>query len=159
MGPRHLHQTLHSTRPLPSWVCSISLEPPPQTRHWNHQRRATKLVKSTSHLSYKERLKALGLTTLITRKIRGDLIDYFKIVNGYNIVKWQTPSRLQASLTLTGTNTGNKHKHADQCTASPDKPPNAQSVNTFSETEFYRTRIVSQSKRLAYHPPTASNPN
>ena len=34
-------------------------------------------------LSYEERLKECGLTTLETRKLRGDHIDVFKILNGY----------------------------------------------------------------------------
>ena len=37
---------------------------------------------SYSNLPYKERLKELKLTTLEDRRIRGDLIEVFKIVNG-----------------------------------------------------------------------------
>ena len=35
------------------------------------------------HLSYEERLKECGLTTLETRRLRGDKIEVFKILNVY----------------------------------------------------------------------------
>jgi len=66
------------------------------------QRRATKLVKDVEHLHYSDRLEHLGLMCLHTRKIRSDLIDTYKIINGiYNVktelyfdydslIKWQT---------------------------------------------------------------------
>jgi hypothetical protein len=46
------------------------------------QRRATKLVPSMRNYSYEERLKFFNLTTLETRRIRGDLIQVFTILNG-----------------------------------------------------------------------------
>ena len=45
------------------------------------QRRATKLVKSISNLSYEERLKKLGMLKLEDGRVRGDLIQMYKIVN------------------------------------------------------------------------------
>ena len=45
------------------------------------QRRATKLIPEICDLSYEDRLKYLRLPSLKTRRIRGDLIQTFKIFN------------------------------------------------------------------------------
>ena len=44
------------------------------------QRRATKLIQGYKNLSYEERLKRCGLTTLEKRWSRGDLIEAYKII-------------------------------------------------------------------------------
>ena len=49
-------------------------------------RTATKMIPELRDLSYEERLKESGLTTLETRKLRGDQIEVFKILNGYKNV-------------------------------------------------------------------------
>ena len=52
--------------------------------HEKIQRRATKLIpESLRDLRYEEQLKECGLTTLETRRLRGDQIEVFKILNGY----------------------------------------------------------------------------
>ena len=48
------------------------------------QRRATKLVQECKNLPYEERLKTLGLPTLTYRRKRADIIEVFKIMNGYD---------------------------------------------------------------------------
>ena len=47
------------------------------------QRGATKLIPGLRDLTYEERLKECRLTTLETRRLRGDQIEVFKILNGY----------------------------------------------------------------------------
>ena len=46
------------------------------------QKRATKMIPELRDLSYEERLKECGLTTLQTRRLRGDQTEVFKIFNG-----------------------------------------------------------------------------
>ena len=48
----------------------------------NVQRRATKLVPQLSKLSYDERLKSLKLYPLKDRRLRGDMITVYKMMNG-----------------------------------------------------------------------------
>ena len=50
------------------------------------QRRATKIIPEMRNLSYESRLLQCGLTTLETRRLRGDQIEVFKTVNGYEDV-------------------------------------------------------------------------
>ena len=47
------------------------------------QRRATKMIPKLRNISYEMRLKECGLTTLETRRLRGDQIEVLKILNGY----------------------------------------------------------------------------
>ena len=41
------------------------------------------MIPELRDLSYEERLKECGLTTQETRRLRGDQIEVFKILNGY----------------------------------------------------------------------------
>ena len=52
------------------------------TRLEKVQRRSTKIVPSLADLPYAERLKQLNLPTLSYRRVRGDMIQVFKIMNG-----------------------------------------------------------------------------
>ena len=46
------------------------------------QRRATRMVPELRELSYEDRLKKLNLTTLEERRVRGDMIETYKIISG-----------------------------------------------------------------------------
>ena len=48
----------------------------------NVQRRATKMVRVLSHLSYEDRLKELELPTLKDRRTRGDMILTYRLLHG-----------------------------------------------------------------------------
>ena len=48
------------------------------------QRRMTKMIEGIHNVSYERRLKLLKLHSLERRRVRGDLIEIFKWVNGFN---------------------------------------------------------------------------
>lgn len=48
------------------------------------QRRFTRMILELQQLTYEERLSSL--TTLFVRRLRGDLIEVYKILNGYGKV-------------------------------------------------------------------------
>ena len=52
------------------------------------QRRATKLIPGLRDLIYEERLKECGMTTLETQRLRGDQIEVFKVLNGYENIDY-----------------------------------------------------------------------
>ena len=64
----------------------------PTTRHGNWgiimaiedcQRQFTRMLEGMGLLPYHQRLQHLRLTTLLERRMRGDLIETFKIINGF----------------------------------------------------------------------------
>ena len=59
------------------------------------QRRTTKMISKLRNISYEMRLKECGLETLKTRRLRGDQIEVFKILNGYENISRDFYSRLR----------------------------------------------------------------
>ena len=64
--------------------------PAPHHGNWSQimiiesvQRRFTRIIDGVGLLTYKDRLDKLGLTTLLERRARGDMIETFKIINGF----------------------------------------------------------------------------
>lgn len=71
--------------------CTQIWAPTPRHGNWQTifnlesvQRQYTSQIRYCIELSYENRLKLLGLTTLLERRMRGDLIEVFKILNGYS---------------------------------------------------------------------------
>ena len=73
----HLEYCVQLWSPLPShgnWGTILAIE--------NVQRQFTRSIDGVGLLSYKLRLEKLGLTTLLERRARGDLIETFRILSG-----------------------------------------------------------------------------
>ena len=49
------------------------------------QRRTTKMVQDSQNMNYQERLSQLNLTTLHNRRLRGDLIETYKLLTNKDI--------------------------------------------------------------------------
>ena len=72
----HMEYCVQLWSPLPThgnWRLILAIE--------DIQRKYTRLIDNVGLLPYKNRLEKLGLTTLLERRSRGDLIETFKIVN------------------------------------------------------------------------------
>ena len=63
------------------------------------QRRATKLIPDLSNLPYEERLTKLDMPSLQYRRLRGDMIEVYKIVHGFYGVSVDVLPRETATLT------------------------------------------------------------
>ena len=64
------------------------------------QERAVRLVSDRSGTTYVDRLKSVGLSSLRERRIRGDAIETFKSLKGFNQVdknQWFEISGLEAT--------------------------------------------------------------
>ena len=49
------------------------------------QKRATKMIQGIRNLQYEDRLRTLNMFSLKYRRLRGDLIEVFKFVNGQHV--------------------------------------------------------------------------
>ena len=59
------------------------------------QRRANKIIPTFRNINYEMRLNECGLPTLQTRRLRGDQIKVFKILNVYENIDRNIVSRLR----------------------------------------------------------------
>ena len=58
------------------------------------QRRAASLLQECTHMSYTDRLNYLHLHSLKGRRMRGDLIEVYKIFHAHIDLQWEHFSRL-----------------------------------------------------------------
>ena len=106
------------------------------------QRRATKMIPELRDLSYEERLKECGLTTLETRRLRGDQIEVFKILNGYENID----RNMFFSLKKDSRTGGHEVKLVkDQCRLDIRKHSFSQSQRTINEWNKLSTDCVTAS--------------
>jgi hypothetical protein len=66
------------------------------------QRRATKIPSETRNLDYEQRLKVFNLQTLENRRVRGDLIQQYKLNNGLEKINWVNDQIKTPSLSAEG---------------------------------------------------------
>ena len=97
----HLWRTLYLTYIRPHLEFAVQAWSPHQKSDIaileQVQHRATKTIESIKHLPYEQRLQLLGLTTLEERRVRGDIIEQFKIANGIELVDFSVPQKQPAS--------------------------------------------------------------
>ena len=67
------------------------------TRVEKVQRRATKRIPELRGNEYEKRLQKLGLTTLEERRMRGDSIETFKMINGFENIEYSQFFQLNTS--------------------------------------------------------------
>ena len=75
------------------------------------QRRMTKLVPDLKNLPYETRCERLGITTLQKRRLRGDLIEVYKIIHGFENVNVNDYFEFNTGSTRTNTYKLRKREH------------------------------------------------
>ena len=103
------------------------------------QERATKIPFELRGLSYEERLKVWGITSLRDRRIRGDLIQMYKIRNALEDINWFTGPKL-APVTQTRSASRNDTRLVREIF--PTRMQNDFSHSVTVRHEFYLNRVV-----------------
>ena len=107
------------------------------------QRRATKMISEFKHLNYEQRLKKLRLTTLEKRRVRGDMIQVYKLITKVDKVNYSKFFTLSEG----GRTRGHKFKLSKKRTR----------LNL--RKNFFSQRVVNTWNRLPNRVVNASNVN
>ena len=121
------------------------------------QRQVTKIIVGCEDLSYRERLEKLKLTTLLERRMRGDLIETFKILNGLTDYgeSWFNVSERTGKLVIKD---GDRHKRnffANRVVTYYNKLPfsikDSKSVNMFKNNlDYFRNLYFNEVTQNQY---------
>ena len=119
----------------------------------NVQHRATRMITVLRGQSYEQRLTNLNLTTLETRRLRGDLIEMYKILKGFDKVDLCIPRNhsglrghcLKLFKSRFNTNTGKyafQNRVVDEWNNLPEYVVSCNSVNSFKNKldHYFRNR-------------------
>ena len=96
------------------------------------QRRATVLIPTLRNLSYEKRLKQLDMFTLHKRRIRGDMIEVFKILNKFDKINPEVLFKMNNASVTRGN--GMKLK--------------LRRYNTIARKSYFNIRVVDHWNRL-----------
>ena len=99
----------------------------------NVQRRATKMVIGLNDMDYEDRLKTLGLYKLSERRLRGDMITVYKLINNLFNINHNTFFQLNSAIN----NNMNTRSHAKQIML-----PKITDVNNDTRRNFFSQRII-----------------
>ena len=77
------------------------------------QRRSLKISEGFENLSYSKRLGRLNLTSLKDRRIKGDLIEMFKVQKDLEKIEWVKPPLLTKNNDLTGVRANSIRLHRE----------------------------------------------
>ena len=104
------------------------------------QRRATKRINGFKDIDYLSRLEKLDLSTLSIRRIRGDLIQMYKINNRSEEINWHRPLSYTSSLSASGP--------AKNIRGNSYRPKRELVKNCTQRSNFFTNRIVSKWNEL-----------
>jgi ribonuclease P/MRP protein subunit RPP40 len=98
---RKLWTTLYTTYVRPHLEFAVSVWNPPNATQSimleKVQRRASKIPNTSRTLKYNERLNKMSITTLDLRRRRGDLIQFYKSLNGLERIEWYQKPNLKTN--------------------------------------------------------------
>ena len=98
---RKLWTTLYTTYVRPHLEFAVPVWNPPNATQSimldKVQRRASKIPNTSRTLKYNERLNKMSITTLDLRRKRGDLIQFYKSLNGLERIEWYQKPNLKTN--------------------------------------------------------------